>query len=84
MSYKRSLIVAAALLSLSIAAGAAYAEQSQSAMPRTLQHRFGLGMMGTSERAGAMMEACNGMMEGTRHAPNGQWRQPDQEPKEKG
>ena len=36
MSHKRRLIVTATLLSLSIAAGGAYAEQSQTPMPGSL------------------------------------------------
>ena len=90
MSLKRTLIVPAILM-MSLVAGAAYAEQSQT-NPMGNGQMMGKGggmqgmggMMNMMSQASQMMETCNGMMSSAGRTPNSQWKAPDQAPGNKG
>ena|SRR5487761_271849 len=67
MSHKRSLIVATALLTMSLVAGSAYAEQSQANPPQSQpvpRQGAGSGMMGNGQMMGqgGGMQGMMGMM----------------------
>lgn len=94
MSPKRTLIAAAALLS--VIAGAAYAQNPATPL-RDQTREQGPGMMGNGNmmgkggntqgmmaQASQMMDTCNNMMKSAGQVPNGQWQKPGQPPEGKG
>ena len=100
MSPKRTLIAAAALLS--VIAGAAYAQNPATPL-RDQTREQGPGMMGNGNmmgkggntqgmmgmmnmmaQASQMMDTCNNMMKSAGQVPNGQWQKSGQPPEGKG